>query len=374
MKVLHLPELVAGDVAGLSSALKALGIQSTVLARHKHPFGYEADIFISESASSSRWVVAVRTMMELRYLFGPWDVVHFNFGSTLLDGGYLERPIEKPSDVFLWLIRRLMEVGQWLELLTLSLRGVKIFVHFQGSDARQSANLKAVPSEWSGLNEKKMWKTDLKRNRYKKRRISRFDRFANKIYFLNPDLASFLPSRAEFLPYASVDVAAMEPPPAVSSGSDLVIAHAPSNRLVKGTAYLELAVEDLRSQGHAIQLDIIEDVKNEEVLRRLSLADVVVDQLEIGWYGALAVEAMALGKPVVCYINEDDLGVIDPEMKEELPIIRGSKDAIKEILLEICQIEGSKLVEIGRQSRKYSLKWHSPTFIASKVMRDYNSE
>lgn len=374
MKVLHLPELVAGDVAGLSSALKALGIQSTVLARHKHPFGYEADIFISESASSSRWVVAVRTMMELRYLFGPWDVVHFNFGSTLLDGGYLERPIEKPSDVFLWLIRRLMEAGQWLELLTLSLRGVKIFVHFQGSDARQSANLKAVPSEWSGLNEKKMWKTDLKRNRYKKRRISRFDRFANKIYFLNPDLASFLPSRAEFLPYASVDVAAMEPPPAVSSGSDLVIAHAPSNRLVKGTAYLELAVEDLRSQGHAIQLDIIEDVKNEEVLRRLSLADVVVDQLEIGWYGALAVEAMALGKPVVCYINEDDLGVIDPEMKEELPIIRGSKDAIKEILLEICQIEGSKLVEIGRQSRKYSLKWHSPTFIASKVMRDYNSE
>ena len=43
-----------------------------------------------------------------------------------------------------------------------------------------------------------------------------------------------------------------------------------------------------------------------EALGRLAAADLVVDQLVLGWYGAVAVEAMALGRPVLAYIREDE--------------------------------------------------------------------
>jgi hypothetical protein len=38
-----------------------------------------------------------------------------------------------------------------------------------------------------------------------------------------------------------------------------------------------------------------------------------------GWYGGLAVELMALGKPVLAYIREEDLSFVDPQMRYELP-------------------------------------------------------
>ena len=41
--------------------------------------------------------------------------------------------------------------------------------------------------------------------------------------------------------------------------------------------------------------------------RRYRDADIVVDQLLAGWYGGFAVEAMALGKPVIAYLRESDL-------------------------------------------------------------------
>src|SRR6058998_2007963 len=46
-------------------------------------------------------------------------------------------------------------------------------------------------------------------------------------------------------------------------------------------------------------------------------ADLLVDQLLTGWYGAVAVEMMALGKPVVCYLREDDLKFIDSRMRAD---------------------------------------------------------
>lgn len=374
MKVLHLPELVGGEPTGLSKAMRAHGVDSTTLARHRHPFGYGADTFVNASPRTTRWSGVFRTVLALKYLFEPWDVVHFNFGSTLLDPGFLVPTIRKPSDVLLWLARRVAEIGQGIELLTLSLRGVKIFVHFQGSDARQNPPTELAAPVRNEANNSAARKSELRANRYKKRRIARFSKFAKKIYFVNPDLSVWLPSDAEFVPYASVDVETINPAPHRARGTELVIAHAPSNRLVKGTASLEAAVLDLRSQGFPISLQIVEGVQNKEVMRRLAEADVVVDQLVVGWYGALAVEAMALGKPVICYINEADLRAIDAAMRVELPIIGSSESSIQETLIQVLQLNDADLAELGEKSRSFSLKWHNPSNIAGKLLADYRLE
>ena len=63
---------------------------------------------------------------------------------------------------------------------------------------------------------------------------------ADRAVYLNPDLWRYLPG-AKFLPYASVDVASIEPRP-VPEREQVVIAHAPTKRSVKGTEDVVAAV------------------------------------------------------------------------------------------------------------------------------------
>ena len=86
----------------------------------------------------------------------------------------------------------------------------------------------------------------------------------------------------------------------------MVIAHAPTNRSVKGTEDAVAAVGQLRDEGVNVELDLIEGVSRADAMERITRADVLVDQLHIGWYGGVAVEGMALGRPVVCFINESE--------------------------------------------------------------------
>ena len=73
-----------------------------------------------------------------------------------------------------------------------------------------------------------------------------------------------------------------------------VILHAPSSRQRKGTEHVVAAV-----RGAPADLEIVEGLHHDEARRRYAHADIVVDQLNAGWYGLFAIEAMALGKPVV---------------------------------------------------------------------------
>jgi glycosyltransferase involved in cell wall biosynthesis len=55
----------------------------------------------------------------------------------------------------------------------------------------------------------------------------------------------------------------------------------------------------------------------------MAQADVVVDQVFMGWYGMVAVEAMALGRPALCYIRPDfEQRLIDD------PIVRITKETL----------------------------------------------
>ena len=55
---------------------------------------------------------------------------------------------------------------------------------------------------------------------------------------------------------------------------------------------------DRRGQGLDADLEIVEGLHHDEAFERYRNADIVVDQLHAGWYGLLAIECMALGKPV----------------------------------------------------------------------------
>jgi glycosyltransferase involved in cell wall biosynthesis len=257
----------------------------------------------------------------------------------------------------------------FVELYLLKLFGVKIYVQYQGDDARQGdysvSNYlinfaKFLPESY--YNKKS---DDLKR-----KRIKLIDGVAEKIYALNPDLMNVLPSRAEFLPYSHIDLKDWGPVYNKIEGRPLRVGHAPSNRLVKGTDFIVNAIDKLKQEGYSIDFVLVEGLENKAAKEIYIGLDIVIDQLLAGWYGGLAVEVMALGKPVITYIRDGDLRHIPEQMKNDLPIINASTSTIYDVLKSVLLMPKMELYEIARKSRAYVERWHDSDRIAARIKRD----
>lgn len=141
----------------------------------------------------------------------------------------------------------------------------------------------------------------------------------------------------------------------------LRILHAPNHRHVKGTQYFIQAVEELKKEGVSVELVIMEKVPNQRVLEEMEKADVVADQLIIGWYAMFALEGMAMGKPVLCYLKNDFINLyIDAGLvgNDEIPIVNCNKGNVKEKIRELAD-NRERLKIIGEQSRAFVEKHHS---------------
>jgi glycosyltransferase involved in cell wall biosynthesis len=150
-----------------------------------------------------------------------------------------------------------------------------------------------------------------------------------------------------------------------------VIVHAPSHRAVKGTRFLLEAVERLRAEGVAFEFRMIEGLPNEAARREYERADLLVDQLLAGWYGGLAVELMALGKPVMAYIREEDLRFIPAGMRADLPLIQATPASIYDVLRSWLSKPREEWEAAGRRSRAYVERWHDPLRIARFLAEEY---
>lgn len=205
---------------------------------------------------------------------------------------------------------------------------------------------------------------------WKRRAIQRISRFADRIYGLNPDLMHVLPPQSRFLPYANVDPAEWVPTGATGNVRPLVV-HAPTHRAAKGTGFILDAVEALMRDGVDFDFVLVENMTRDEARKLYQRADLLIDQLLAGWYGGLAVELMALGKPVVSYIRHDDLKFIPQEMARDLPVVSADPGSILGVLRELLTNKRAELPVLGVRSRKFVETWHNPSEIAASVVEDY---
>jgi glycosyltransferase involved in cell wall biosynthesis len=130
------------------------------------------------------------------------------------------------------------------------------------------------------------------------------------------------------------------------------------------------AVESLRAKGAPIELDLIEGVRNREARVRYAAADVVIDQLRIGWYGMLAIESMALAKPVVVHLDEEAAAETEDAFGLELPLVRASESSLEDVLAGLID-RRAELPELGQRSRAYVERVHSHTEVAKQVLEIY---
>ncbi len=308
MRVLHVPAAVGGNPQSLARAERALGVESHAVSLNAPPFGYACDEVLWQEGDGllrrelKRWRLFRRALHE-------FDVIHFNFGQSILTWGGLfsNRPVLGPVEHLLLPVARHLEL---LDLPALRRAGKVIAVTYQGDDARQGdvcRNTFAIsmvdgvePGYYSAWSDAR-----------KRERIAKFARYADLIYGVNPDLMHVLPAAARFIPFANVDLQDWKPAvPAAAGNQRPLVVHAPSHRGVKGTAHVLAAVTRLHQEGVAFEFRLVEGLSNAAARAVYEQADLVVDQLLAGWYGGLAVEAMALGKPVIAYLRESDLGFL----------------------------------------------------------------
>jgi O-antigen/teichoic acid export membrane protein len=164
-----------------------------------------------------------------------------------------------------------------------------------------------------------------------------------------------------------IDLAAVTPSPP-SGRRRPVVVHAPSSRRRKGTDHVLRACE-----GLDVELRIVEGVHHDEALALYRDADIVVDQLNAGWYGLFAIECMALGKPVLTFMHDEAVRRTEQAYGVEVPLVNTTHDTLHERLADLVAMAPSERDELGRASRAYVERVHDLDRVTDRLVELYDA-
>jgi glycosyltransferase involved in cell wall biosynthesis len=157
------------------------------------------------------------------------------------------------------------------------------------------------------------------------------------------------------------------PPAPPGERAQPVVLHAPSSRRRKGTEHVLEAVE-----GLDVELDLVEGLRHDEARRHYERADIVVDQLNAGWYGVFALEAMALGKPVLSYLRPEAVRETERALGVDVPIVPVTKETLRDRIAELAADAERRRV-IGAASRAYVERVHDADTGAERLLELYRA-
>lgn len=247
--------------------------------------------YVCDVTKESKFKVYVYTFFFFLKALFRYDIFHFLSGETILP----------------WKLRG-------FELACYKLFGKKIIMHFVGSDIRseeylfeKNENLEAFLKGTYQMQSPISSDIQLKL-------IQQARKYAHSILVSTPDLLQIIPE-AMYLPvFLDPENLDYEKRSKTSNiTGQISILHSPSASRTKGSKYLEQIFVNLENKfGDKIKFITPQKNLNNiqgyaatryELLSLMSEADIVIDQLLIGWYGLKAVEALSFNCTVFCFIN-----------------------------------------------------------------------
>ncbi|EKT4532551.1 glycosyltransferase [Pseudomonas putida] len=334
-KVLHGFGPSAGQPAMMASALRSIGVDASNVVMGYNKFGYPSDYTIPDAGLVDKCRV-------LGGLGAEADVVHIHAITPFFNKGMPKFPMG-------------------MDLLALKAAGKRVVVHFRGSEIRMASLFAANnPYHYVDDDPERLIAKFSEENQVAY--LSMCQALADELVVSDPELATYVPGASVIPRIIDFNTWKYVGP---SNARRPLIVHAPSRRGVKGTEHVINAVEALKGEGLDFDFTLVENLSQTEARAIFEKCDVIVDQLRIGWYGVLAVEAMALGKTVVSYIRDDIVATLG----EEPPIAVANPDTIKDVLRDL--INSPELRQrIAENGYKYCCATHDPQVVAQqcKVM------
>ena len=340
----------------LAQGERSLGLDSHVLYRNSNWINYPCDMNLNLDKVSSKFEISKRLLSTFFSIRNKFDVFHFNYGSSLFN--HQKIPIAQ-ADLPFYPSR------------------AKLFVTYNGCDARQKFATMAQkkisachdPKCYSGIcNSGKM---DI----IKRKQIAKMAKYVHHIWAVNPDLLYFLPKdKSSFLPYL-VNMDNMKIAKPDFRKNKLKVIHASTDRFAKGSEIILTAMEYIqKAKGCDVEVKFIEKIPHEQAINIYKQADLIIDQILIGWYGGFAVEAMSMGKPVICRIAEEDLHFIPKKMAIDVKdaFINANPANIKEVILR-CIEDRLFLKDKSEAAIEYARTWHNPNYVAGITKQVYEN-
>jgi glycosyltransferase involved in cell wall biosynthesis len=290
-----------------AEALRRRGVDARLVVFERYKLHPEADWSLDAPSNSLLLSRQARQWAALARLLPKTDVFHFHFGLTL--------------------------VPQSLQFPILRAVRKKSVMHYLGSDIRGK-----TPEQLA------------------------YGKKADAQVVGSYDAIRWVPE-AEVIP-PGIDLARIRPEPPSDRERPLIV-HAPSSRRRKGTEHVLAAVEGLNAD-----LELVEGLHHDEAFERYRAADIVVDQLNAGWYGLFAIEAMALGKPVVTFLHDEAVRRTEEATGARVPLVSATAETLREALRPLVA-DAARRRQVGAESRAYVEQVHDLGRVTDRLLDLY---
>ena len=306
LTVVHAPVNTAGVPWQNVQALRRKGVDAKLVVFERYKLHPEADV---DLGLEGRGLLArqLRQWRAFAGLLPSTDIFHFYFGVTLV-----------PKSLQFPLLRAARKRSVY---------------HFLGSDIRGKSPAELAYAQRAGA-----------------RIVGSYD------------AVRWVPD-ANVVP-PGIDLRDFEPTSRSDRARPLLV-HAPSSRGRKGTEHVIAACEQL-----PVDLEIVEGLHHDEARERYRAADIVVDQLNAGWYGLFAIEAMALGKPVLTFLHDEAVRRTEEAFGVPVPIVGTTKETLVEDLRPLVESPEERQ-RVGLASRRYVERVHDVEQVADRLLDIY---
>ena len=346
MRILHLPTNAASQISIMVCAQRSIGLDALGIVINPHIIqagaGIRATVAIQPHMGPTRARLQfLRRLADITSAARWADVVHWHSDAHLI-----------PRD---------------LDLKVVAALGKARIVEFWGSDIRipeiatrdnpYLAKLLATPGADYPIS-------------YQSSRDSqqRFARHGFACLVPGPELPDYVQPDLFPAPYRAEAVLNLED--FIPSYPDPVrrrplVIHSPSRPAIKGTAVVLAAMEQLKAR-YDFEFRLVHNMPHAEALGILRDCDIFLDQFVIGSFGTAALEAMALGKPTVCYLKPSVVANLPPDA----PYVNANPEDLAEVVGSLLT-DGVRRNEVGRRSRAYVEGHHDARSVAWQLAGIY---
>jgi len=326
MKIVHGSINIANQMAVYVRGLQELGVEAYSVSYLKDYLDYSCDYTVDSAVDAITFAEEA-----LKY----FDLFHLHWG-TVFHPQYHDIPIYKQL-------------------------GKKVLMNFWGSECR----IESIAKSFNPRIKVKFHDEDLI-----KRKLEFLGKYVEHAVVADKELELYVKpffKSVHYIPQAIVlDDYREKDEGGIRKDENIVIAHAPTDREVKGTTHVLKAIRRLQAKGYPVVLDLIEGLSHDDAKEKYRLADIIIDSLTEGCYGLFALECLAMNKTVVGYISD----VMRVWYPVELPIVSAHEGNVYGVLRSLIDKMLSG-VRLDLNGVEYVRKYHDHLMVAQKLKTLY---